>query len=75
MSEAYECDRCGGLREGSPHTAMTVEDGFARTVHHTRHRAEGEVKPEHIDLCRACLNDLRKWYQEAGGDPEDIEYE
>lgn len=76
MSEAYECDRCGGLNSGSPHTAMTVEDGYARSVHReNRKRVEGDINPKHVDLCRGCLNDLRKWYQEAGGDAGDIEYE
>jgi hypothetical protein len=76
MGEAYECDRCGGLNSGSPHTALTVEEGYARSVYReNRKRSEGDIKPKHIDLCRGCLNDLRKWYQEAGGDPGDIEYE
>lgn len=76
MAEAYECDRCGGLNNGSPDTALTVEDGYARSVHReSRTRGEASIQPKHVDLCRACVNDLRAWYQEAGGDAGDIEYE
>jgi len=76
MSEAYECDRCGGLNNGSPDTALTVESGYARSVYReNRNRSEGDIRPKHIDLCKGCLNDLRAWYQEAGGNPEDVEYE
>ena len=77
MSEGYECDRCGSLHAGSPDSALTVEPGYARSVRRVRHSPydEGEEKPKHVDLCRVCVNDLRRWYQDAGGDPEDIEYE
>ena len=76
MAEAYECDRCGGLNSGSPDTALTVEEGYARSVYReNRKRSEGDIKPKHVDLCRACVNDLRQWYQAAGGDASNIEHE
>jgi hypothetical protein len=76
MAEAYECDRCGSLNSGSPDTALTVEQGYARSVHReNRMRSEGDIQPKHVDLCRGCVNDLRAWYQAAGGEASDIEYE
>jgi len=76
MAEAYECDRCGGLNSGSPDTALTVEQGYARSVYReNRMRSEGDIQPKHVDLCCGCVNDLRAWYQAAGGEASDIEYE
>lgn len=73
MSEAYACDRCGKLRESSPYAALRVEQGYRRS-HSGEERIsrEGQIRPGVNDLCRSCINDLRKWYADGGGDRDDI---
>jgi len=74
MGEAYECDRCGALREGAPEIALTVEVGFSRSRPNDKRPVEfrERMSPAPNDLCRSCHNDLRRWYMEGGGDGDDV---
>lgn len=71
MSEGYECDRCGVLRSGSPDTNVLVQEGFARhgkqdaEQHHFDEMREME---QMYDICPACRNDLRRWFNDGGAD-------
>lgn len=71
MSEAYECDRCGGLNSGTPDTNVQVFDGESRTgpQDDTGEYREGTpIQRDIYDLCPGCRNDLRRWFREAGAD-------
>ena len=73
MSEAYECDRCGTLHSGKPHTTIHVEAGHARSRPGEREELyDTPLGTSFPDLCSACLNDLRRWYRDGGGDPADV---
>lgn len=72
MSEAYECDRCGGLNSGTPDTDLQVAEGTprfsTRDEYHAHHeqREGGVIQGASFDLCQACRNDLRRWFREGG---------
>lgn len=73
MSEAYECDRCGSLREGTPDTDVQVMEGEPRTGQQDDAREFHERSGTYIskfifDLCPACRNDLRRWFREDGAE-------
>jgi hypothetical protein len=74
MSEAYECDRCGGLRSGSPYTTVRIAPGLprAREPEQMPHTDWRDVAT--VDLCKACQNDLERWYADAGGDRTDVQH-
>ena len=74
MSEGYVCDRCGRTQEGSAYATFRIGKGVPRSRQgEDRRLAEGvELWQTEPDLCEACVNDLRRWYREAGGDPSDI---
>lgn len=74
MSEAYECDRCGSLCSGSPTTTLRAEPGIERTRDQERPPQTGWRDVQLADLCRACQNDLEKWYADAGGDRRDVQH-
>lgn len=75
MSEAYECDRCGGLNSGSPHTGLIVGDGQPRyggqDPHPEFQRGMHDIDAD-LDLCAACRNDFRRWWADGGGDPAEV---
>lgn len=79
MSEAYKCDRCGSLREDKPHTSLQVGDGFGRSrpgeLQERHPTYETREIPDVSDLCPSCMNDLRRWYSDGGGDPSDVNHE
>jgi len=73
MAEAYQCDRCQELYEGSPYAALTLQSGYGRQHRAERNEVFNEtLPPEPVDLCRSCVDDLRDWYIGAGGDPDDL---
>lgn len=67
MSEAYQCDRCGKLRDGSPHTFIAVGDGLPR---YRRGPGADEVEVRvnamqsydgTYDICPKCRGDFEEW--------------
>lgn len=74
MSEGYVCDRCGKAQEGSPYATFRIGQGIPRRRRGERQEMqEGtELWNSEPDLCTACVNDLRRWYRDGGGDPSDI---
>lgn len=81
MSEAYECDRCGGLREGTPDTDVQVMEGERRhgpqdRVVEENYHGGPSMRGKIYDLCPGCRNDLRRWFREAGAEvtfPHEVE--
>lgn len=72
MGEGYECDRCGSLHSGSPHTNLTLNDGIPRErvrgLHPTE-RAEGipgQDIDESYDLCPGCRSKFEEWWEDGG---------
>lgn len=74
MAEAYECDRCGSLCSGSPTTSVRVGPGLSRVRDPERPAYHEPRDIKLVDLCRACQNDLEKWYATAGGDRSDVQH-
>jgi len=78
MSEGYVCDRCGIAREGTPHLELSLGNGIPRVRRYGEPRREMvslEGQEKHyavLDVCKACENDLKEWWQNGGGDIGDI---
>lgn len=74
MSEGSVCDRCGQTHPGRPYATFRIGQGIPRSRRgEPQEMREGtELWSEEPDLCRACVNDLRAWYREGGGDPSDV---
>lgn len=74
MSEGYECDRCGSLNSGSPHTMVAIGDGIPRARTrglHPTERAEGipgDDIDETYDVCPGCRSKFEEWWNEGGGE-------
>ena len=73
MGEAYECDRCGSVYPDSPAFALRPENGYGRARPDDGPSDYRErISPPPQDLCPACCNDLRRWWQDGGGDWSDV---
>ena len=68
MSEAYECDRCGGLNSGTPHTLLTIGDGLTRAGPQDggfREMHEGkEMADTYYDVCPGCRSAFEEWWEQ-----------
>lgn len=71
MSEAYECDRCGSLNSGTPHTLLVVGNGVTRFgdqdkwKENTQHlREPGEIGDEYYDVCPGCRSAFEAWWDD-----------
>lgn len=80
MSEGYQCDRYGTTYSGSPDTMLVVGQGRQRSREPLTRQQDAVYHDSPIigdyeaDLCRACMNDLRRWYSDGGGDAAEIEH-
>ena len=74
MSEGYVCDRCGATREGRPYATFRIGRGVPRRRNGEERMIQEGAKlwTDEPDLCNGCVNDLRRWYREGGGDPSDV---
>jgi hypothetical protein len=69
MAEGYECDRCGSLNSGEPHTMVALGDGIPRRRVrglHPTDRAEGLPPDEYdevYDLCPGCRTAFESWFR------------
>ena len=68
MAEGYECDRCGGLNAGTPHTLLTVGDGEERRGRQDRreeyHERMGDLLgDEAFDICPGCRSAFESWFE------------
>lgn len=67
MAEGYECDRCGGLNSGTPHTRIELGDGIPRQRPRGYERELEEGQPIYdesttYDICPGCRGLFEEWW-------------
>lgn len=71
MAEGYECDRCGNVYAGSPHTMITVGDGVSRSRMGDENSLtvpSDTVPDETFDVCPTCRAAFEDWWDLEGND-------
>lgn len=72
MGEGYECDRCGSLNSGTPHTLIALGDGEPRFRRGGMNEHPVEIHPGQEqfdlikDLCPGCRAKFEEWWEEGG---------
>lgn len=69
MAEGYECDRCGSLHSGEPHTRIKLGDGVPRARPRGYERVLGREEGTQItdegelyDVCPGCRSAFETWW-------------